>query len=88
MVGSYGACTFIPSFLDGLACVPQQWSELKRENITLCLQEMRKLRIQQLAGLDQAHRVTAGPSPAKAAQVCRGTDTDGVGERVVRGCQV
>lgn len=61
MVGSHGACTHIPSFLDGLACVPQQWSELKRENITLCLQEMRKLRIQQLAGPDQARRVTAGP---------------------------
>ena len=63
----------------------QQQSELKRENITLCLQEMRKLRTQEVAGLDQAQSNSWAQGPAKAAQVCAGTDADRAGKGVAGG---
>lgn len=48
--------------------------------MTLCLQQMRKLRTQEVAGLDQAQSNSWAQGPAKAAQVCSGTDADGARE--------
>lgn len=53
--------------------------------MTLCLQEMRKLRTQEVAGLDQAQSNSWTQGPAKAAQVCSGTDADGAREGVAGG---
>ena len=43
---------------------------------------MRKLRTQEVAGLDQAQSNSWAQGPAKAAQVCAGTDADRAGKGV------